>query len=337
MKKVLIIGCGAIFNRHLAAIQKNKNFELKAICDIDKSLIKAYSNKLKVEKYSDYKKAIKDSNCDMVVICTPNSFHYDQALFAIKNKKNVLIEKPVSFEPEEVLSLKENADNYGVNCYCVLQVRLNNSISLVRKCLKKNLLGKIRSVNLVQRWQRPYEYFSGWRNVPEIGGGTLYEVGIHYIDILQQLFGVPKIHSSICKTVKHINSNIEDSIYAILDYEEYAGTLEVTVAAEPHNLECSLQILGSNGYLKLGGKAMNAIDSYNFLSNGATISFEEMLKNNENENLSPNNYGSYYGSCPNHEDVYKNLKLFDIKEAYNSIKIIEEIYEKSGIKYTGKI
>jgi predicted dehydrogenase len=45
--KVGIIGCGAIFPRHLEAIQANNNFELKAICDIQESLVKSISKKLK--------------------------------------------------------------------------------------------------------------------------------------------------------------------------------------------------------------------------------------------------------------------------------------------------
>ena len=126
---------------------------------------------------------------------------------------------------------------------------------------------------------------------------------------------------------------IEDTVYAIMDFKDYGGTLEITVAAEPHNLECSLQILGSNGYVKVGGKAMNSIDSYNFLSNGATVSFEEILKEENNPSSKPNNYGSYLGSCPNHEDVYKNLNGFKIEEAKNSIEIIEKIYESAGIRY----
>jgi len=333
MKKVLIIGCGAIFNRHYSAILKNDDFELVAICDIDKNISDFYGKKLKIKNFYNYENAIKNSDCNFVVVCTPNSLHFEQAKFALENKKEVLIEKPVSFESNKIDTLSNLSKKHKSNCYCVLQVRLNETIKILKKCLNRNLLGEIRAVNLVQRWQRPYEYFSGWRNIPEIGGGTLYEVGIHYIDIMQLLFGVPKIHSSIAKTTKHKNSMIEDTIYAIMDFGNYGGTLEVTVAAEPHNLECSLQILGSNGYVKIGGKAMNSIDSYNFLSNGATVSFEEILKEEKNPNLKPNNYGSYLGSCPNHEDVYKNLNSFKIKESKNSIEIIEKIYKSAGIHY----
>jgi predicted dehydrogenase len=216
----------------------------------------------------------------------------------------------------------------------VLQVRLNNSVQVVKKCLESNLLGKIRGVSLVQRWQRPVEYFSGWRSIPSMGGGTLHEVGIHYIDILQYLLGKCEIEHAKAYNTKHMNSNIEDTVYALLDYGDFGGTLEVTISAEPHNLECSISILGSNGFIKLGGKALNIIESYNFLSHGATKQFENLINQYENVTyIPPNNYGSYLGSCPNHQGVYKNLNLFKLENTENALSIIEDIYKLCEREY----
>ena len=185
MKKVLIIGCGAIFNRHLESIKNSKEFKLVAICDIDKNLAADIGKNLNVKHYSDYKEPIALKEVNFVVVASPNSFHYEQAIYALKNGCDVLIEKPVCFESKDVLEISDIAKKNNQNAYCVLQVRLNNSVSIVKKALSRNLLGEIRGVSFVQRWQRPYEYFSGWRNSRKIGGGTLYEVGIHYLDILQ--------------------------------------------------------------------------------------------------------------------------------------------------------
>jgi UDP-N-acetyl-2-amino-2-deoxyglucuronate dehydrogenase len=194
------------------------------------------------------------------------------------------------------------------------------------------LLGEIRGMSMVQRWQRPYEYFSGWRAQPDIGGGTLYECGIHYLDVMNELLGTPKIISSKVYATKHKTSQIEDTIYSLLDFGNYGGTVEVTVSAEPHNLECSLSIMGSNGYIKLGGKAMNIIESANFLSNGCRVEYENLLKSQNIPNA-PNSYGSYAGSCPNHSELYENLENFPIISALKSIEIIDEIYNAAGVRY----
>ena len=334
VNKVAIIGCGAILNRHVSAVKENSNFELVAVCDTQKSVADSKSKKYGCSVFYEIADCIDKSSANFYVIATPNSMHYEQAKLCIESGKDVLVEKPACLDYREVEDLGRLASKHGVNAYCVLQVRLNNSVSVVKKCLDAGLLGKIRGACLVQRWQRPVEYFSGWRAIPEIGGGTLHEVGIHYIDIMQYILGSPDVPFSKVYNTKHVESEIEDTVYSILDFGDFGGTLEVTISSEPHNLECSLSILGSNGYIKLGGKALNIVESYNFLSHGAKKKFEHTI--NEYENVSyiePNNYGSYLGSCPNHGDLYKNLSSFGIERAIPALRIIEDIYRTTGRKY----
>lgn len=332
VKKVGIIGCGAIFPRHLESIIDNPNFKLVSICDIQENISKKLGEKLGVNYYTDYKDMILSGDIDFVTIATPNSLHYEQSVFCLENGCDVLIEKPVSFSEEEILDLIEISKKNNRESYCVLQVRLNPTVQLIKEVLSKKLLGDIRSVNLIQRWQRPIEYFSGWRAVHSIGGGTLYEVGIHYLDIIQHLFGKPEVNSSKIYTTKHKSVDIEDTIYAILDFGEFGGTCEVTISAEPQNIECSIAILGSNGYLKIGGKALNIVESANFLSHGSQQEFKKIEKL-YNISTEPNSYGSYQGSCPNHPFIYKNLDEFKLNESLNVIKLIDEIYKHSNIQY----
>lgn len=326
-----IIGCGAILPRHIEAIEVNENFKIAAVCDIQPSLVKSVAKRLGVKAYTDYTKMVVSGEVDFVVIATPNSLHTEQAVFALKNGCDILVEKPVAFTDKEVSEISAIAKEKGQAAYCVLQVRLNPTVQLIKQVLQQNILGKIRAVNFIQRWQRPLEYFSGWRAEPSVGGGTLYECGIHYLDIIQHLFGKPDIVCSKCYEVKH-NVGIEDTVYAIFDFGEFGGTCEVTIAAEPQNLECSLAILGSNGYIKIGGKALNIVESSRFLSHGSQVDFDKLQKN-MNINVEPNSYGSYQGSCPNHPFVYANLDSFVIEQTSNVISMIDEIYEKSSIKY----
>jgi len=330
--KISIVGCGAIFPRHLESIENNNDFELVALCDIQKDLVLNLSEKLGVRYFTSFKDLIDSKISNFVTIATPNSLHFEQSKYALENGCDILVEKPVSFNQKEVLELIEIAKKNNQKAYCVLQVRLNPTVLLLEEILSLNLLGKIRSVNFIQRWQRPMEYFSGWRAIPNIGGGTLYEVGIHYLDVLQKLFGKPKVHSTKVYSTKHTNVNIEDTIYSIFDFGDFGGTCEVTIAAEPRNLECSFSIIGSNGFVKIGGKALNIIESANFLSQGVQNRYDEIVQKYNISNK-PNNYGSYEGSCPNHPFVYGNLNNFEISETLNVINLIEEIYNKDGISY----
>lgn len=331
--KVGIIGCGSIFPRHIEAIESNSDFELVSVCDIQNSLVKSLGKRYKVPPHIDYKKMIQNENINFVVIATPNSLHKEQAIHALKNGCDVLIEKPVTFNVEDLNEILKVSKKEKQKAYCVLQVRLNPTVSLTKEILNRNLLGNIRGFSFTQRWQRPLEYFSGWRGEPDVGGGILYETGIHYLDILQFLIGNPKeILSTKTYTTKHKEAIIEDTVYSLVNYGEFGGTIESTIASEPHNIESSITLMGSNGYIKIGGKALNIIESANFLSHGSTIQYENLIKQ-YSYSKDPNSYGSYQGSCPNHPEVYKNLDKFYLEETNNVIKLIEEIYKKANIKY----
>lgn len=331
--KVGIIGCGGIFPRHIEAIETNSDFKLISLCDIQESLSNSLGKRYKVKSYTDYKEMIKNEDINFIVIATPNSLHKEQSIFALKNKCDVLIEKPVAFNVNDIKEIQDYAIKSNQKAYCVLQVRLNPTVSLVKEILNKNLLGNIRGFSFTQRWQRPLEYFSGWRGEPNVGGGILYETGIHYLDILQHLIGNPKeILFTKTYTTKHKEAIIEDTVYSLVDYGDFGGTIESTIASEPHNIESSITLMGSNGYVKVGGKALNVIESANFLSHGATNRYETLLQQFQ-YSKEPNSYGSYQGSCPNHPEVYKNLDKFNLEETNNVITLIEEIYKKANIKY----
>ncbi len=331
--KVGIIGCGGIFPRHIEAIESNEDFELISICDIQNSLVKSLSLRYNVNGYTEYQDMIKSEDLNFVVIATPNSLHKNQAIFSLEHGCDVLIEKPVTFNINDLNKILEVSKKEKQKAFCVLQVRLNPTVELTKEILKRNLLGNIRGVSFTQRWQRPLEYFSGWRGEPNVGGGILYETGIHYLDILQLLIGNPKqILSAKTYTTKHQNGVIEDTIYSLVDYGSFGGTIESTIAAEPHNIEASITLMGSNDYVKIGGKALNVIESANFLSHGCTIEYENLVKQ-FTYSKDPNSYGSYQGSCPNHPEVYKKLDKFNLEETNNVIILLEEIYKKDGIKY----
>lgn len=331
--KVGIIGCGGIFPRHIEAIEANEEFELISVCDIQPTLAKSLGKRYNVSHYTDYQEMIKMEFVNFIVIATPNVLHKEQAKFALSNKCDVLIEKPVAFNIKDVKDIQKHAKKNQQTAYCVLQVRLNPTVHLLKEVLENKLLGEIRGFSFTQRWQRPLEYFSGWRGEPEVGGGILYETGIHYLDILQHLLGAPKeVLATKLYTTKHKDGVIEDTVYSLVDYGEFGGTIESTIATEPHNIESSISLLGSNGYIKIGGKALNIIESANFLSYGFKQEYDRISKKYDQVNQ-PNSYGSYQGSCPNHPDVYKNLKDFNLDQTYNVITLIEGIYNKAGVVY----
>lgn len=323
-----IIGCGKIFPRHIEAINQNDNFNLIAVCDIDKEK----TSQVLVNRYTDYRSMFDNEEINFVVIATPNGQHFEQAKYFLERQCDVLLEKPATLQPTQIDLLLKIAENNSAKAYAVLQVRLNSCIQNLKKLIDSNAIGDIRGISLVQRWQRPKEYFSDWRGDPLVGGGLLHECGIHYLDVLCYLFGKPTVVSSKKYNTKHLGVGVEDTVYSLLDYGSYGGNVEINISSEPRNLECSLSIMTSRGFIKLGGKAMNFVEKVSFITEDESIKISDHLLSN-NIIGSPNSYGSYSGSCPNHPNLYKKINLFTLQESKNVLYLIDEIYKHCNTRY----
>lgn len=333
MIKIALVGCGRISKMHLQSIKSIPDLQLVALCDIDPEK-KTLAEKWNVPMYSDHKSLLEKEEFDVLAIATPNGTHYDIAMDSVKANKHILLEKPVTIKNEEADNLIEAAEKQSVKFFAVKQVRYNPAVQVLKQAVDEGKLGKIFSTSLVVRWTRPQAYFddSNWRGTLELDGGTLLNQGIHYVDIMQWIVGMPNSVYAIKKTLCH-DIEIEDFVMSMLYWDnDTIGNLEFTMNTFPHNLECSLTVMGEAGTVKLSGSAMNEIEIWEV---------KDYPRPPISEGLPPNVYagGLYQGSCPNHIYVYQDLVkalgsanhiYINGKEARKSLYIVNAIYESSA-------
>lgn len=168
MKHCLIGSNGFISKRHRQAI-KNIGGELALTCDINGQA-----------DFNDWVEMIhspKFEEIDMVSICTPNYLHSVMIKEILALNKDVLCEKPLTIFND----INDDNPNLGV----VLQLRYN---PLIIGLKEKDFKGNIK---IVVKTYRPPEYWNSWKGDPLRSGGILYNMGIHYLDLLIHLLGDP--------------------------------------------------------------------------------------------------------------------------------------------------
>lgn len=233
-----IIGLGFIADRHIQAI-RNTNGVILLGCDIDETK----SHKIGQAKfYKDWRKMFKDElfkKVDYVIICTPNCLHNKMALTACTLGKKVLVEKPLVIDPSHNLPTLLKYDN-KINC--VVQLRQNPELIEERKKIKsyENYIAEFNVSVYRDAW-----YFKSWKNDQKQAGGLLYNIGIHYVDLLCWFFGKP--------LSGHINQMTD---------EEMSGTIEFDNCHARWHLAINAPIDNQFRYLKINGKELNL--SYNF-------------------------------------------------------------------------
>ena len=284
--KVLLIGCGRISINHLKSILlKNSDLELVGICDkninqikLAVNLIKNFSKEIslnfdisKLKKFSSEDEIYEDINkgllqIDLVILATPSGLHASQTIRAAKHNLNICTEKPMATNWEDGLAMYQACTKANVCLFVVKQNRFNSTIDLVRKQVKNGRFGKIGLVTVNVFWQRPQSYYDQdqWRGTWELDGGALMNQASHYVDLLDWIIGpVKSINASIATIARDIE--VEDTAALKIEWDNGAlGTMAVTMITYPKNLEGSITILGDKGTVKIGGKAVNKIEYWEF-------------------------------------------------------------------------
>ena len=106
-----IIGLGNIAHEFSKAFAKTKNAKLLAIASKDENKLKKFRQQFNVDlkfSFKNYQELIDCDEVDIVYIALPNSLHKQWVLNAIKNKKNILVEKPATINFSEANEIRDH-------------------------------------------------------------------------------------------------------------------------------------------------------------------------------------------------------------------------------------
>ena len=265
--RLAVVGCGRISENHINAIKQYQDeFEFTAACDIDKNACKSIDNKHGIICYSDLSSMLENEKLDIAVLCTPSGLHPSQAILLARSGVHVISEKPMATRYEDGLAMVKACDEACVRLFVVNQNRRNATLQLLKHALEEKRFGKIKMVHLNVFWTRPQDYYDngdGWRGTWEYDGGAFMNQASHYVDLLQWLIGPVEAVQAMMSTTRDIEA--EDTGVLNLRWRNGAlGSMAVTMLTYPKNLEGSITILGETGTAKVGGVAVNEIQTWDF-------------------------------------------------------------------------
>ena len=265
--KLGVVGCGRISKNHFGSIlQYPEDLELAAVCDIDSYALKQVAAEYNVEGYTDLKDMLATETLDMVVLCTPSGLHPAQAVLAAGHGVHVVSEKPMATRYKDGLRMVQACDEAGVRLFVVKQNRRNATLQLLKRAIDEKRFGGIKMVHLNVFWTRPQDYYDhgqGWRGTWEFDGGAFMNQASHYVDLVEWLIGPVDRVQAMMSTTRDIES--EDTGVVNIKWRNGAlGSMAVTMLTYPKNLEGSITILGETGSARVGGVAVNEIQTWDF-------------------------------------------------------------------------
>ncbi|QRI63252.1 Gfo/Idh/MocA family oxidoreductase [Shinella sp. PSBB067] len=160
------------------AIQDAENCVVTAVASRDHAKARAMADRFSApHAFGSYEEMLASDTIDAVYIPLPTSQHVEWSIKAADAGKHVLCEKPIALNAGEIAALITARDRNKVLISEAYMVTYSPVWRKVRALLAEGAIGRLRHV------QGAFTYFNrdpgNMRNVPELGGGGLPDIGVY--------------------------------------------------------------------------------------------------------------------------------------------------------------
>jgi predicted dehydrogenase len=236
---------------HYSIINTHPNVQIISVADTSKvtlSILRKYIKTLKV--YTDFKEQIDSSKPEAILVCTPPNLHYPIIKYAFERGIHVFVEKPFTTKLNEASELAQiYSGNPLVNQVGYVN-RFNDIFGKVKEFIDNGVIGKIIRFKseMFSCTITKSDESSGWRASRESGGGVVFEMASHAIDLVNFLIGKPdKVTGS---SLNHIYSkNVEDAVSSTFLYNNgMSGTIYINWSDNSYRKPTNkIELFGDDG------------------------------------------------------------------------------------------
>lgn len=142
--------------------------------------------------YPSYEALLADDSIEAVVLPTPHFLHYPQSMAAMRAGKHIFVEKPIANHLHEAHDMRRLSEERGLVLSVGLGGRRTGGARKVKELLDRGEFGKPALVVVIHGSPQVHvTYKAGdWETNPDLmPGGILDQLGVHYAEMLQYLFG----------------------------------------------------------------------------------------------------------------------------------------------------
>ena len=193
--KMAVVGLGKGKNR-CTEIEKISGIEIVAVCDINEEKAQAVGEQYNVPYFTDVNELLKKPDIEVVYVVTPTGTHCDIANLCLEAGKHVLVTKPMDINYKKCEQTAKLAKEKNLLFACDFDLHFRGALAELKDAVKQGFFGDLKSANIILNILRTEKYFEAnghWRGTWALdGGGALSNQGIHEIDRIITIFGMPE-------------------------------------------------------------------------------------------------------------------------------------------------
>ena len=270
MIKIGIVGTGGIAQWHVTEFQKNNDSTVVAACDVASERLNTFCDQFNIkERYNTIEELLDKADIDAIANTTPDSFHKDISIKAIKKNKHVFCEKPLAENYQDAKKMCDALKNKNLVNMVNFSYRNSSAYQELVKTVQSGKIGNIMHVdaNYYQSWLSS-KYWGDWRTEDKWlwrlstnhgSMGTLGDIGVHIFDFASFPIGSIKKLNARLKTFKSKGEKIKDytldandTFISMVEFENGAlGTITSTRFATGYSNRLKLKIFGDKGAVKI--------------------------------------------------------------------------------------
>lgn len=233
---------------------------------------------------------ILSSDIDAVCICLPNHQHEEYAIKTLEAGKHLYCEKPLCLSHEGAKRIGEAAKKAGVKAQIVFHNRFFPAVMRAKQLIDEGRIGRLYSFETKYYHStnidadKPFN----WRFSKDIaGGGTLFDMGSHVIDIVSYLVGrYARVNAVMQTAIKsrldggtQCPVDVDDAVYMMAEMENGAfGTIVASKLATGTNDELEIRLFGDKGALRFSTESPNHLEFYDNTDRSGPYGGEKGMK-----------------------------------------------------------
>ncbi len=213
----LVIGIGDITTKRvIPAILAERRSKLVGIVTRDPQKAEPYG----VPAWNNVGDALVQSAANAVYVATPVFLHAPQSILSLRAGRHVLCEKPMAMDYAEACSMEQAAGECDRILGIAYYRRLYPKVNRAKELIEGGAIGRpVFAEATCHDWFNPADGYRSWLADPNrAGGGPLYDIASHRIDLMNYLFGTPGRVSGHLSTLVHALP-VEDNASVMIDYE----------------------------------------------------------------------------------------------------------------------
>lgn len=288
-KKIIqigIIGLGAIGERLMNIFKGREDILVSAFCDTSETRLKEMAATYNVKKvFTDYQELLACKELDAIYVAVPPKFHEEIVLAAVTAGKHILCEKPLANSVEEADRMLTAVKKTELVHAMHFPLNYQASLQQFEAFINEGYIGELRRINLKMHfphWPRLWQQ-SEWVAGREQGGYVL-EVGVHWIQAIQRIFGpIREVRSqlqfpndpSLCENGIIAEMKLESGISVLIDgLSNIGGEEQLEFAA--YGTEGTLQL--KNWRQLVGAKTGNDLEELTVTEGSGRNLISEFVK-----------------------------------------------------------